>query len=161
MNWDSESLNTQRTNSDLNSYRKHHTHPNTTIRTGTFKKQESRGTRIYSPLPNDQQKQQQTQTNGYTSPQTIQPKETNIIRPPASYQETTHATGRPSYDGQVFDKRPYTSNNQYCTYPGSRFKDEVTEYYYSSDDNRHTPVPKPSFQNHLETLDNRYGPPRP
>jgi hypothetical protein len=48
-----------------------------------------------------------------------------------------------------------------CTYPGSRFKDEVTEYYYGGDENRHTPVSKPSFQNHLETLDDRYGPPRP
>jgi hypothetical protein len=48
-----------------------------------------------------------------------------------------------------------------CTYPGSRFKDEVTEYYYASDDSRHTPVPKSSFQNHLETLENRHGPPRP
>ncbi len=44
-----------------------------------------------------------------------------------------------------------------CTYPGSRFKDEVTEYYYGNDDNRHTPVSKPSFDNHLETLDERYG----
>jgi len=44
-----------------------------------------------------------------------------------------------------------------CTYPGSRFKDEVTEYYYGSDDNRHTPVSKPSFHHHLETLDDRYG----
>ncbi len=40
-----------------------------------------------------------------------------------------------------------------CTYPGSRFKDEVTEYYYGSDDSRHTPVPKPSFLNDEQ----RYG----
>jgi len=44
-----------------------------------------------------------------------------------------------------------------CTYPGSRFKDEVTEYYYGNDDHRHTPVSKPSFDKHLQTLDERYG----
>lgn len=48
-----------------------------------------------------------------------------------------------------------------CTYPAGRFKDEVTEYYYGGDDNRHTPVSKPSFQNHLNKLDDRYDQPRP
>jgi hypothetical protein len=48
-----------------------------------------------------------------------------------------------------------------CTYPGSRFKDEVTDYYYGGENNRqeqyYTPASKPSFQNHLHTLDDRYG----
>lgn len=48
-----------------------------------------------------------------------------------------------------------------CSYPGSRFKDEVTEYYYGRDDTRNQypygSPSKPSFQTHLKTLDERYG----
>ena len=48
-----------------------------------------------------------------------------------------------------------------CSYPGSRFKDEVTEYYYGGENNRqqqqYTPAVKSPFQNHVHTLDDRYG----
>jgi hypothetical protein len=47
-----------------------------------------------------------------------------------------------------------------CSYPGSRFKDEVTDYYYGDNDNRKQPqfipTPKSSFQNHAQTLNEHY-----
>ncbi|CAF3510814.1 unnamed protein product [Rotaria sordida] len=159
MSWDSESIYSQETNSDIDSCRKN------IIRKGLSKKQESRGTGTHSPMSSE--RQQNNLNNDYissqTNQQTIQPNEFNTFasRSATTNQASHNATGRPSYDTYIFDKRPYTSMNEYCSYPGSRFKDEVTEYYYGRDDNRqqyqHTPVSKSSFQNHLQTLNGNYG----
>ncbi|CAF1034409.1 unnamed protein product [Rotaria sp. Silwood1] len=165
MSWDSESLYSQDTNSDIDSYRKQYTNDNlanrkSIIRKGLSKKQESRGTGTHSPTSIE--RQQNNLNDGYISSQTnqrsIQPNEFNTFatRSATNNQESHNATGRPSYDTQIFDKRPYTN----CSYPGSRFKDEVTEYYYGRDDNRqqhqHTPTSRPSFQNHLHSLNENY-----
>ncbi|CAF3921421.1 unnamed protein product [Rotaria sp. Silwood2] len=165
MSWDSESLYSQETTSDIDSCRRQYTNDNLAnrkniIHKGLSKKQESRGTGTHSPMLIE--RQQNNLNNGYISStanqRTIQPNEFNTFatRSATTNQESHNATGRPSYDIHTFDKRPYTSMNE-----SSRFKDEVTDYYYGRDDNRQrqqdTPASKPLFQNHLQTLNDNYG----
>ncbi|CAF3715480.1 unnamed protein product [Adineta steineri] len=140
MLWDSESLYSQRTNSDLGFesntarelQRKHYTDDESNVsRKPTSKIQENRSTNTNSPTINDRRTEQN-----------------EIIRPSTSFHDTRHAAGRSSYDTHVFDKRPaparpHTSMNDYHTY-----KFESQDY---------VPASNPSFQNHLNRLDERFG----
>ncbi|CAF3722468.1 unnamed protein product [Adineta steineri] len=174
MSWDSESLYSQRTNSDIDLksitardlHNKHYQNDNSTNRTNVSrksspKKKQSRGTETHSPLPNDRQQKTccSSQINERTTHQNGT--HTHHTRPATSYQETSNATGRPSYDTHTYDKRPHSSMNDYCSYPASRFKDEVTDYYYGGNENKqqyqYTPTTKPSLQNQAGSQDERYG----
>ncbi|CAF2120506.1 unnamed protein product [Rotaria magnacalcarata] len=170
MSWESDSLYSRETNSDICLDETKYTNyrladKNKRIRKRLPKQQESRGTTIHSPLSAGLK--QNNLNNDCISPQALQRisqyKEPNRFAnySVASNQESHNATGRPSYDAPLFDRRPYSSMNEYCSYPGSRFKDEVTEYYYGRDDNRqqnqHTPVSKSAFQNHLQRPNENFG----
>ncbi|CAF5193708.1 unnamed protein product, partial [Rotaria magnacalcarata] len=113
MAWDSESLYSQRTASDIDFksnnvrdvHRKHYVNEEPTIirKPSSMKQQENRRSGTHSPLINERQQI----NNGYTSPQTHEPinKQNGIIRPSTSLQETRHAAGRSNYDTHAFDKR--------------------------------------------------------
>ncbi|UJR23278.1 hypothetical protein I4U23_026295 [Adineta vaga] len=169
MSWDSESLYSQQSNSDIDSYRRHDRTDNSKHRTNIIrrtspKKRESRGTGTHSPLPSE--RPQRTITSPHINDRRTHQNGTNAhsIRPATSSHDTCNATGRPSYDSQSYDRRPHTSMNEYCTYPGSRFKDEVTDYYYGGIDYKqqqqnhsYAATPNPSYPNHAQSSDQHYG----
>ncbi|CAF3700203.1 unnamed protein product [Rotaria socialis] len=163
MAWDSESLYSQRTASDIDFksnnvhdvHRKHYVNEEPTIirKPSSMKQHEHRSSGTHSPLIHERQQI----NNGYTSPQTHEPinKQNGIIRPSTSLQETRHAAGRSNYDTHAFDKRlpvrPHTSMNDYHSYPGNRSNENRN--YQQTD----SPASKSSFQAHLNRLDERFG----
>ncbi|CAF1174723.1 unnamed protein product [Adineta ricciae] len=167
MSWDSESLYSQRSNSDID-YDRHHNrtdnskHQTNIIRRTSPKKHKSRGTGTHSPLPNDRPQRTIVSPHVHDRATHQNGSNTNGYRPATSSHDTCNATGGSSYDSHLYDRRPYTSANEYCSYPGSRFKDEVTDYYYGGLDDKqqqhhpYAPTPKPSYQNYAQLPDERY-----
>ncbi|CAF0903930.1 unnamed protein product [Didymodactylos carnosus] len=62
----------------------------------------------------------------------------------------------PKFPSKSSSDNHHTSQHQ-RSHQNGRFKDEVTEYYYSSNDGRKNVEQKPSFQNHLNTLNEGFG----
>ncbi|CAF4726087.1 unnamed protein product [Rotaria sp. Silwood1] len=167
MSWDSESLYTQRTNSDIDFksniardlHRKHYTNgESNVIRKASPIKQDNRATSAHSPLINERQQTNHIYTSPHTNKRTVQ--HNDIIRPSTSFQETRHAAGRSSDDTHIFDKRlptrPHTSMNDYHSYHGNQYKDKITD---NNDDNhqpKYTPTSTTPFQVHLDRLDERF-----
>ncbi|CAF1629870.1 unnamed protein product [Adineta ricciae] len=158
MLWDSESLCSQRTDSDLEFksntarelHRKHYMNDDSNVirKVRSSKTQENRSTNTHSPLADD-----------YSSSQTNEraAQDEKYIRPSTSSQEQRHAAGRSSYDTHILNRRPpsrpHTSVNNYRSY-----KSEATDYN-NNDTYNHDSTPKSncSFENHLNRLDERFG----
>ncbi|UJR25631.1 hypothetical protein I4U23_006983 [Adineta vaga] len=166
MLWDSESLYSQRTDSDLEFksntarelHRKHYTNDDSNVirKPSSLKVQENRSTNTHSPL----MKERQETSNDYSTSQNNEriAQRNDIVRPSTSFQEPRHAAGRSSYDTHAFDRRPpprpHTSMNDYRSY-----KSEATDYNNNDTSNHDssTPTSRSSFQNHLNKLDERFG----